>query len=207
MWLVWSGAELDTHLADWVALSFPRKTGVSLRGHSRRQAGLMSKPCGRVCRTEPHHWSGQLGSHSGAEWAGGRVKAKVKVQWTRASKPGGRGPRQGNLGDEVGDSENQDAFSHSLVMRNLAQDMVDIRPRWWPSSWLWDNIPWRGLRLERLQHLKSAEVGQSQLQFSVSCGHGQLKPKVVDYLDIRDTQHWWEVGGQVCKQTGPTGEP
>ena len=62
------------------------------------------------------------------------------MQWTRARKPGGRGPGQGNLGDEVGDSENQDALSHSSVMRNLAQDMVDIRPRWWSSSCLWDNI-------------------------------------------------------------------
>ena len=69
-----------------------------------------------------------------------RTKAKVKVQWTRASKPGGGGPRQGNLGGKVGDYESQDAFSHSLVMRYLAQDMVDIRPRWWPFSWLWDNI-------------------------------------------------------------------
>ena len=35
-------------------------------GHSRRQAGLVSEPRGRVHRTGSHRWPGQPRSHSGA---------------------------------------------------------------------------------------------------------------------------------------------
>lgn len=88
-------AELDTHLADWVALGFPRETGVSLRGHSRRQAGLMPEPCGGCVDLSHTTGRGSLGARM--------VQNEQEEESKQRSRCSGRGP--GSLEVEDPDRE------------------------------------------------------------------------------------------------------